>query len=233
VKQMFRKMTEVARSTANRGPALALLGSLGAVLAWSASADAAFGRRGNFMIGVERVFGVYSDHSTQEFDTGDQSSTATNLGLFYQEQGSALSVPRVTFDYFLIDHLSIGTGFGFYAYQPDTNIESISGFILAPRVGYAFAFTDRFGVQPHAGLTYFSRTVNYVNAIAAPDDSDRNLLALAVDGTVYFMAAPNVGFTGTVALDLGLTGSQSDPLGARDGYREQLIGLTFGMFGHF
>jgi hypothetical protein len=231
---MFQVSNRAARSVvASRTWGFAALASVGVVTAWSSSADAAsaFGRQRSFSIGVERVFGVYSDHYTQELDTGDVSGTSTSIGLLYQEPGGALSIPRVTFDFFLIDHLSLGTALGYYAFHPDTNVDVTTGFLLAPRVGYAFALGDRFGIMPHAGITYVSQTTDFVNN---QDDFDRSQLLFALDGTFYFMPVPNVGFTGAVVLDLGVTGSQTDPGGAaRDGYREQLFGVTFGMFAHF
>lgn len=210
--------------------AAALCGA--AVLGLSSHASAELGKKGSFSIGAERLFGLYSNHAVIERDgpLPDISTTAAGVGIFYQANSSAFAIPRLTFDYFVADRWSVGTALGYYNNSPDTGIDSQSGFILAPRAGYAFSFNERFGIMPHAGFTYFHTNTELVN-----DDDDRStsLLALALDGTFFFMPTPNVGFTGALVLDFGLTGSTEEPIGDRNDYHEQLLGLEFGMFAHF
>jgi hypothetical protein len=217
--------TQVVRS-------LQVSAGAGLILLFSSTAAAAYGKRGNFSVGIERLFGVYSDHTAVEQRGGaDQTVDTTELGFLYQAQPSAFAIPRVTFDYFLIDNLSLGAGLGAYSFSStDLFIQAESGYILAPRVGYNFTFNGMFGVQPHAGFTYVHSAQRLRNVT---DDLDSGQLAVALDGMFYFMPAPNVGISGTVIADVGISGSQQDAAGNITDRHERLFGVAFGMFAHF
>lgn len=59
--------------------------------------------------------------------------------------------PRLAFDYFIIDGLSLGghVGFGFYAID---GADSAAWIALLPRVGYAFSLSNTFDFWPRAGV---------------------------------------------------------------------------------
>jgi hypothetical protein len=202
------------------------------LLCISGTAHAAYGDRGNISIGAERLFGFYSNHESVEFPAplADLSTTSSQIGLFYQQPSSAFAIPRLTFDYFIADHFSLGTALGYYQTDPDDNVrDKENGFILAPRVGYAFLFSDKFGVHPHGGFTYVYNGVHFEN----DDETSESQLAVSLDGTFFYMPAPNVGFTASLVLDLGLTGTYENAQSQEFTRHEQLVGVSFGMFAHF
>jgi len=124
------------------------LGLTAGTLARPAAAQA-FGNKGDIAISAERVMGI--NFYDEGAETGNQSVTFIGLGIGHRTPFPYL-IPRIGFDYFVIDSLSIGgaLGFGDVSARNGTN----SGAMIAPRVGYALEFSKVFGFWPRGGFTY-------------------------------------------------------------------------------
>ncbi len=187
--------------------------------AWAQTyGTSAFGTKHQLVISAERLFGFYHDSATTTTNNVDNTVKTDSFSLLSSPiplQGQAIwsyGSPRVAGDFFVIDHLSVGGSLGYshisLSQPAGPNMSfSISGdsWLLAPRVGYSYAFSDLVGIWPRAGFTY--RTVSGGNASAHD-------LALTLEVPFVFTVIPHVAFWGGPTLDLGLSGSQDTPVGA-------------------
>lgn len=114
---------------------------LAAALSVAAPAEAANTvRKGTMRLGAERLVGIGAKVN---------DPAAFYLALLQTSQtGYDYQYPRVAFDYFIIDGLSIGgsAGFGFHS---GTEMVSLS---FLPRVGYAFELSKTFEFWPRGGI---------------------------------------------------------------------------------
>jgi hypothetical protein len=163
---------------------VALASALTISVAESAHAGS-FGQQGDWTFSAERLTGLYL------FNEG---GGATVLGLGAPAPGSHPYVnARFGVDAFIIDHLSLGGSLAVWSVDPDQG-RSATGALVAPRVGYAFSFNDKFGFWPRGGFTY--RTFGR-------DDSE---FALTLEAMFYASPASNFAITFGPVLDLGLAG---------------------------
>jgi hypothetical protein len=188
-----------------------------------------FGKKGQFVISGERLFGlvVASQTTTQEpagpaTDPNDgevkttRSYTAINLLVNPSTfLATTYAIPRIGFDYLPIDGLSVGGSVGFFTASGEVEQEangvsqtedttSFSLFLLSPRVGYAFMFTPVFGIWPRGGVTFLSLTSE---AADGSPKSSSSRFALTLEVPFVITPVPHVGFTFAPTLDLGLAGS--------------------------
>lgn len=173
------------------------------------------GRRGDFVINAERLFGAYATRQEVDDPAGFVVRDTSVGFLTHRRPGSILTAPRVGFDYFIARSFSIGGVIALYS----GDIED-SGFLLAPRVGYALPFNNRWGFWPRGGLTFSSE-----------NEPDRTQIALSVEGAFYFMPNGTVGFTLAPFADLGIVGEHDT--GIEREYSDRAFGLAFGMFARF
>lgn len=120
---------------------------LAAALSVAAPAEAADTvREGTMRLGVERLVNIggrLDDPNTAFFMTLLPSISSSNI--------NTIQYPRVAFDYFIIDGLSIGGSAGFSFHTAGDTV----GFSLLPRVGYAFELSRTFEFWPRAGFGVF------------------------------------------------------------------------------
>lgn len=196
-----------------------------AALAWTASTAAAqsdlLGHSGTFAIGGEHLFGVGHASASLEPDGGGKVTSSSTEVSFLLSGGSQspFTAPRLGFDAFVTDGVSIGGFFGVVSQSSEVETESptINGgtassnndgpsetaFVLGARFGYAYMFSDTVGIWPRLGLSYFTDTTEASDG----DEITVNGLALSVDALLVVAPIPHFGFTLGPVLDLGLTGS--------------------------
>jgi hypothetical protein len=218
----------------------ALLGAL-FLCPRGAQAQETFGSEGQFAVSGERLFGV--TWSTQSSEEGDVKSTQsyTNISLLANPYGpfvSAYSFPRVGADFFVIDGLSVGAALGLFTVSSSSKVEagdqeqeedgpSLSGFLLAPRIGYAAMFNETVGIWPRGGITY-------VNASSESSDGDSETtsssLALTIEAPLVIAPVPHVALTIGPTLDFGLSGSTerttTDPTTGEESTDEEDVDST-------
>ncbi len=204
------------------------------LLAGSVSAQQ-FADRGTLSFAGDRLFGLYRTHLEvdPDDDFGGVDVDGTEIGLLWQANHlTPYTVPRLSVDYFVIDHLSVGGSIGYSSGSWDDGDNDYDGssFLFAPRVGGAWMFNDWAGIWPRGGLSYYALTDG---AAGLGGNTDASVLALNVEAA--FVLSPSEGFAFTVgpAFDLGLVGDW-DPPGRADGDLNMYgIGfLTIGILGY-
>ncbi len=206
--------------------------SLAAVtLAWALPAhaleDSPMVDQGSMVLGAERITGIYHVGGSDAVPSNTVVAFLGNHGILPHD------VPRVGFDYFVIDHLSVGGNFvvwnGSLSEAGAGGSQTEIAFI--PRVGYALMFTDSIGFWPRGGLSYAH--INF-----SPDrGSDTNAHYFAFDVDAPFFFGLSQGFAVTVGpfLDVGFGGSiEADvPFSHSQSFNPVLVGLSAGFAGFF
>jgi hypothetical protein len=171
------------------------LACTGATIARSADAQA-FGNRGDMAFSAERLMGVYF-YDEPPGGPGPQPSSSTHIGLGIAPIGASASpylLPRLGFDYFVIDNLSIGGSLGFGDFDPEGNNNATTGAMIAPRVGYALEFSKVIGFWPRGGFTYRNFGGN-------------EEFALTLEAMFYAAPVEHFAITFGPLMDLGIAGS--------------------------
>jgi len=210
---------------------------LASALLWSHAASAqVFGNKGDAAFGAERLMGVHSDHVFQDGavpgEPGrDYDVTTFGLGWFGHAAATPFDLPRITFDYFIADHWSLGGALAYATTDitanngrggaPDTS--SGAEFLFNPRVGYAHMFGRVVGIWPRAGLTYHSETVN--------NDGNLNGFALGIEAQFVFVPATHFAFLLGPSFDLDFTGRWRPTQGSEVDHGYRSIGLQVGLLG--
>lgn len=220
---------------------LALLSAASVALLFGSTAHAGsaheFAEKGQLIFSADRLFPLfsYSRIATSQSFGGTENKDITSgasLVLFYGAEPSASSfntVPRLAFDYAVINHLTVGgtikIAFGLTGKntQESTNTNAPTTtseidapkstiFGIAPRVGYAIDFTDLIAFWPRVGFSYDSvstkeeiRAGQNTTTIKTHDSvfslNVEPMFVLAPFRNVFFMAGP--------VLDVSLTGSRT------------------------
>jgi hypothetical protein len=188
----------------------------------AAAQEADFGKKGQFVISGERLFGLVAASQSTTETLGDvevestRSYTVVNLLMNPSSiLATTYAIPRVGFDYLPIDGLTVGGSVGFFSASGEVEQEvngvsqtqdtaTLNAFLFAPRVGYAFMFTPMFGIWPRGGITFLSMTSE--DEDGSPQTS-ASRFALTLEVPFVIAPVPHVGFTFAPTLDLGLTGS--------------------------
>lgn len=184
-----------------------------------------FGESGQFAVGAERLFGIA--HTSISSEVGDAEATLshTNISLLMSRSNSSTggifplgySFPRIGADYFVMDGLSVGGSLGVYTHSGEVEAEemgvsiesdtgSYTGFLFQPRVGYAFMFSDMFGIWPRGGITFLHEGFEAGNN----DETSSSAWAITIDAPLVIHPVPHVVFGIGPTLDLGVTGSSED-----------------------
>jgi hypothetical protein len=160
----------------------------------------AFGHKGDVSFAADRLMGIY----LYKDGPGDR----TILGFLAPPGAPVYTNARLGIDGFVTEGLSIGGSFAYWSY------DGPSGVLFAPRVGYAFEFSNSFGFWPRGGLTYRN--------FSAGNNRDEEL-ALTLEGMFYGSPVNHFAFIFGPAFDIGLVG---------DGPETRNIGLlTAGLLG--
>jgi len=205
---------------------------------WASTASAqVFGNRGDAAFGAERLMGLHTDHVFQDSAVpGDRGTnydvTTFGLGWFGHSAPSPFDIPRITFDYFIVDHWSLGGALAYQSTDVTVNDANAGGpvradggsdFLLAPRVGYAHMFGRVVGIWPRAGLTYHDESLN--------GGADINGFALSLEAQFVFVPAEHFAITLGPSLDWDFTGRTRPNQGSNVDHGYRAIGLQVGLLG--
>jgi hypothetical protein len=201
---------------------LTLVSVAAAFAVWSSPAAADPIPHGTIALGAERLSGFY--HSKDSIDTLD--TTRNKISLLGEDSNGPYDMPRIGIDGFIIDGLSLGGTLAIgHVSQTDkrtvapvqqSNDSSATAVLFAPRVGYGFMFSERIGIWPRGGFSYFtvsgdgSGTVNVggVGVNAGGTSVSRHYFSLNIDVPFIFKLAPNFAITVGPTIDVALDGSQ-------------------------
>ena len=234
------------------------------------------GNAGQIVVSAEHLAGVFVTHDEQEASQTDPTGltataktdvTTTNISVFGNEASGLTGFPRLALDVFVVQGFSVGGALMYWTGSADAKLEAtVSGpgvgsqtvtsdqqvtervFVIAPRIGYAYAFDETFALWPRAGISYGS-VVREVES----EDSDPNTGApIRVTDTTTFkstnltlelllVASPFSHFAlfGGPYWDISLAGSEefeSDAPGSQtvDGdYAFSSYGFTIGILAYF
>jgi hypothetical protein len=173
-------------------------------------------------------------------------------------------MPRLAFDYMIFDHLSVGGSFGYAStggslkaerrpatqtYTEPQDLPDTSALAFTPRVGFAYMFSDFFGIWPRLGLTYSRLHAEWVATGQFADRYKWNgwLFDLGVEAQVILAPVRHFAFTIGPIVDVGLAGSGTEEISAapRQGNQQpptpqpdrtikmHNYGLTAGLLGYF
>jgi hypothetical protein len=192
----------------------------------SIRAEDKFGGAGQIVISAERLFGVVAASETQKADGSPVETTgkSTTISFLSQPAASAFtnySFARVGVDFFPIDGLSLGAAIGVFSVSTSSEAEgggttveqdgpTLTGFVLAPRVGYAYLFHPMVGVWPRGGITYVNAGGSYDSPTGGSSESSANRLAVSLDVPLVIVPAPHAAITVGPTLDLGVSGGNEN-----------------------
>jgi hypothetical protein len=181
------------------------------------------GAKGDAVFSADRMMGITGNHVSFENGPleGDADWTAFSFG--WRDSPSPFDVPRLSFDYLVIDHLSVGGSLGYFSINGDGDDDDVSGFLLNPRVGYAYAFGRVVGIWPRAGFTYHSSDFGQV---------DESGFALSLECPFTFSPTSHFAFTAGPTFDIDMFGERD--FGPADGdWKYRAFGLNAGLLGWF
>lgn len=184
------------------------------------ASEGAFGLAGQLVLSAERLVGVSRTARETKVAGVKEKDTVNRANLLLNQNGDAYgySHPRVAFDYFALDGLSLGGAVGFSANSGDARHRE---FLIAPRVGYAYLFGDVVGVWPRLGATYqYQKTPAGVTG----------LLAISFEANLVIVPTEHVVFTLAPTIDASLVG-KFNPVGPekKSDYKQEEIGLQTGL----
>lgn len=190
--------------------------ALAALLMGSPAFAQSFYEAGQISVALERGFGIHHRSMNADPDSGpDRESDATTIGIGWAGAVTPLHWTRAAVDGFIKDQLSLGGSVGFFSQSGDADG---SGFVLAPRVGYAIPLSRVFTFWPRGGLTFY-------------DVGDTSLLALSAEAMFVASPDPSWGILFGPTIDLGFTGETG---GDNADYTEFSLGFpAVGLMGTF
>jgi hypothetical protein len=181
-------------------------------------------RKGNAIFSAERMMGFTATHVHFEDGPFDAENDWTSFSFGWRQSPSVFDIPRVAFDYTVIDHLSIGGSFGYYSIDADDGAD-LSGFVLSPRVGYIVQFGRVVGIWPRGGFTYHNGEAPY----------DNNGLALTLECPFTFAPTEHFAFHVGPTFDIDMFGKAENfgPGNSDVDQSYRTIGLNAGLLGWF
>lgn len=183
-----------------------------AIASAGSAQDSGFAESGALVFGADRLFGLLHTSTTIGEDAAETTTSSTEISLLTRgEIASPYAAPRLTFDGFVTDGISLGGTLGVTSQSveidPPVGMNqdgpSETAVIVGGRIGYGHMFSDTVGIWPKLGLTYFTDSLEDDDG----DEIDISGLALSADVMLVIAPVPHFGFTIGPVLDLGLTGS--------------------------
>jgi len=193
-----------------RTATLTILVAMTAVAAQAAAAEPELGERGHFTLSAERLFGYAHSNTGTTIANGVELSDSTDSFTLFTNPRSGTATgygwPRIAFDAFVARGLSVGGSLGIVYVAPDAG-DSITGFLVAPRVGYTIRLgASHLWIWPRLGFTYAQMSTNPAGAGA---DFTVKAYALTAEVPFAIAVAPPVMLHLGPTFDLGVGGSTS------------------------
>jgi hypothetical protein len=161
--------------------------------------EPAFGDKGHVAMSVERLFGfVHTSETRSAVGGGSNTQSQDTFTLLTNPVAvaSGYAWPRVGFDVFITSRVSVGAAAGYFNVSPPNG--SLSGFVFAPRVGYAGYLGPRIAIWPRGGFT-FEQVSN--------DSTKRTAFALTLEAPLAVLISPRIAILIGPTLDLPLSGT--------------------------
>jgi hypothetical protein len=184
------------------------------------------GTKGDAVFSVDRLMGVSGTHVAGQLGPVSYQNDWTSLSFGWRTSpdNSPFDVPRFAFDYLVAQHLSIGGSLG-YVSSDGNQQDNRSAFIIAPRVGYAYAFGRVVGIWPRGGFTYHSTSIN--------NQFDEKGFALTLECPFTFSPASHFAFHVGPTFDIDMFGSRDRSPVDKGDRTYRTFGLNAGLLGWF
>jgi hypothetical protein len=203
-----------------------LLSSLGARIAWGQEEEASFGRAHQFVLSADRLFGYAHASETVSYGGAERTYSSNNVSIFggpLTSLAASYSAPRLAFDGFVTDGLSIGGSVSYFWTSTTqlgaTSSNSADGFMVMPRVGYALALAPTTALWPRVGFSYIH---------VSGSGNSGSLYAVTLEVPLVIVLGPHVALLAGPTLDLGVGGSE-EMSGTTLDIKETDIGVQFGI----
>jgi hypothetical protein len=178
-----------------------------------------FGHAGTVALGAERLMGL-------SFASAKTESASSNITYFSvlgsPAHATPYDVPRITFDYFVAQSFSMGTGLTVASIAPEQG-DNTTFVAFSPRLGAGIPAGAGAGVWFRGGITYYSTTSG---------DYGINGLGLNLDAMFAIAITQSFAFTFGPVADIGLSGTADLPGGEAD-YKFSGFGANAGLAGFF
>jgi len=202
-------------------------------LAPALAAAQEIGSKGDVVFSAERLMGISGTHAYTQGDPSpnDYDNDWTGFSFGWRGPISAdglapFDVPRLAFDYLVIDHLSIGGSLGYASLSPDGNGQNdVSMFMLAPRVGYLHSFGRVVAIWPRGGFTYHSASFD--------PGYDESGFALSLECAFTFSPVEHFAFQVGPTFDIDMFGEQHSPGDPDRDRKYRAFGINAGLLGWF
>jgi hypothetical protein len=199
-----------------------LLSALGLALACSYARPASaqlLGAKGDAIFSAERLFGVRGEHVRHEppAPAPHTQTDDTVIAFGFANTIVPYNVPRLAFDYMVVNQLSLGGALGF------SLSDASNDFIVAPRVGFLHMFGRVAGIWPRGGFFYHSRSVD--------GQYRESSLGLNLECMFPIVVAGHFGFELGLTFDQSLTGKHDPDPGPSYDVEYRSIGLQVGLLG--
>ncbi|HEY3497454.1 MAG TPA: hypothetical protein VGK73_22310 [Polyangiaceae bacterium] len=212
---------------------LAILSAAGGLLAVPAEARAQLlGSKGDAIFSAERLFGVRGEHFEAELPAPAPpiDVTETTIAFGFAESLTPYNIPRLGFDYMVIDKLSVGGTLGFSTTSsnvdgPGAGEASPTLFMITPRVGFLHMFGRVAGIWPRGGFSFHTKTVKEGYTY------DESGFSLNVECNFPIVFTPHFGVLVGLTFDRSLTANLDPDLGVDYDLTYQSIALQIGLFG--
>jgi hypothetical protein len=180
---------------------------------------------GRVAISAERLFGFSYSSETQSMNGVElEKTTATSVSALGNPLGSLasfFSFPRLAVDAFVAPGLSVGAAVSVFhlslSSTPTGGMsfdQSVTGFVLAPRVGYAVRVSPAFSIWPRVGVSFIYASTDSSSQGVNQGTSTTSMLAATFEAPLAFTVASRVVILFGPTFDLGLTGSnKNEPVG--------------------
>jgi hypothetical protein len=183
------------------------------------------GSKGDVVLSADRLMGITGTHVARELGPLEEEAdwTSISFGWRASPETSPYDVPRFSFDYLVIDHLSIGGSLGYTSLDSDGGGDA-SAFLVAGRIGYLYSFGRVVGIWPRAGFAYHS---------LSSDPADESGFGLSLECPFTFSPASHFAITIGPTFDVDLFG-EVEPAPAPDyDQKYRAVGVNAGLLGWF
>lgn len=206
--------------------ALAFVAAFGAL---SRAEAQNLGSKGDAIFGAERIFGIRGEHESVDNPAPqeDFEVSTTTISAGFARSRTPYNLPRLAFDYMIIDKLSLG-GALLYS-NMDAEVEDggeigIRDFAFSPRVGFLHMFGSVVGIWPRGGFAYYSTASDL-------DEYDAYTMTFNAECMFPIVLTPHFGILVGLAFDQSLTGNLDPEDGPDRDIMMRSIGLQAGLFG--
>ncbi len=199
----------------------AVVVAAGLLGATSAKAQERFASKGTAAFSADRLFGLTLHHESTQVGGGVAvTADTTDFGLAWRTPQDHYEIPRLSFDYFVINGLNIGGSIAFANVSGDAHG---SDFLFVPRVGYCWMFNDVVGFWLRGGVSYHNRS--YRGSRGEWD------LALEAEGMFVITPVNHFGFVVGPTMDISLAGKRNDGDGNVDHHYRDIGLFNAGLIG--